>query len=643
MIGGQVIIEPGQSDAKIDALFKALKDNGMKMCRIRMFGIYMVGPNNTWNFDVFDKAFRAADKYGIKVYATLFPKTPITDTGGRSFPRTEAHKKEIEEYIRNVVPHFSQYKCLIAWVLVNEPGTEVPFNQEFTAQKFKEWLAVNGQPDFTPEGAPLANFDADNFARDYHTWQLQWLADQVRLYDKKHELHVNPHGIFDLVRVYDFPAWRKFLSSLGGSAHANWHFTMFPRNRFDIAMSATSEIIRSGAGELPWFMTELPGGNSIYNGSERPMNPIHEETTQWLWIVLATEAKGAIFWSLNARSAGPEAGECAMLNYRLGPTEWTEAAKKVSDCVQANPALFSKLRVCESGLNIIYTRETAWVERARNGSRPKNMDSGRSPGGNRMSTISFFETFSQMGYQANFKEIHEFDFSKNDYSGQVIILSQQIAFTPEMIADLEKFVAKGGMIIADGLTGYYDQFARCRVMDSFWLQKLFGGYPDEFKMIADDFDVNIGKFTLPANLWRGYLVADGAEVIGKYNDTPIALRNKYGKGEVVWVASPVALGVRRTEKYGDFAAWLNTILPAQVKEKSFRFAQFESNLFLKTVRNGDVWLSVIINKDTVRRQATVHTPEKLKSSLFFSNKSGSVNGNVVSVEPEETVVVKWTK
>ena len=33
-IGAQVIIERGQSDEKIDALFKALKENNMSICRI---------------------------------------------------------------------------------------------------------------------------------------------------------------------------------------------------------------------------------------------------------------------------------------------------------------------------------------------------------------------------------------------------------------------------------------------------------------------------------------------------------------------------------------------------------------------------------------------------------------------------------
>ena len=37
MLGGQVIIEPGQTDREIESWFRILDRNGMRVCRIRMF------------------------------------------------------------------------------------------------------------------------------------------------------------------------------------------------------------------------------------------------------------------------------------------------------------------------------------------------------------------------------------------------------------------------------------------------------------------------------------------------------------------------------------------------------------------------------------------------------------------------------
>ena len=40
-IGAQVFVEPGQTPEDIDGFFRLLRDNGMKVARIRMFGAHM--------------------------------------------------------------------------------------------------------------------------------------------------------------------------------------------------------------------------------------------------------------------------------------------------------------------------------------------------------------------------------------------------------------------------------------------------------------------------------------------------------------------------------------------------------------------------------------------------------------------------
>jgi beta-galactosidase len=41
MIGAEVIIEPGQTDEEIDLWFERLNENGMELCRIRLFEDYL--------------------------------------------------------------------------------------------------------------------------------------------------------------------------------------------------------------------------------------------------------------------------------------------------------------------------------------------------------------------------------------------------------------------------------------------------------------------------------------------------------------------------------------------------------------------------------------------------------------------------
>ena len=46
-IGAQVFIEPGQSSKDVDDWFRILEENGMPVCRIRMFETHMRKPDGT--------------------------------------------------------------------------------------------------------------------------------------------------------------------------------------------------------------------------------------------------------------------------------------------------------------------------------------------------------------------------------------------------------------------------------------------------------------------------------------------------------------------------------------------------------------------------------------------------------------------
>jgi beta-galactosidase len=123
-IGAQVFIEPGQTDKQIDGFFRILAQHGFETARIRMFGAHMLRPDGSWDFTLYDKAFDAAGKHGVKLFATLFPPTDeLGDVGGFKFPRSKAHLLEIAGYIEAVVSHFRGHPALDTWVLQNEPGT----------------------------------------------------------------------------------------------------------------------------------------------------------------------------------------------------------------------------------------------------------------------------------------------------------------------------------------------------------------------------------------------------------------------------------------------------------------------------------------------------------------------------------------
>ena len=641
-IGAQVFIEPGQTPEEIDTWFRALKENQFTVCRIRMFESYMRKDDGSWDFSLFDNAFLAAEKYGIKVFGTIFPYTDKTDIGGFKFPRDETHLQSIALFIKQLTTHFSSFKSLYGWVLINEPGVggRIPWT-DFTKSKYSEWKLIHPQKEYTTKGYPiLVDLSDQAFLSDLNTWYLNWLSAEIRKYDTTHELHVNNHNMFQNCAEYNFPEWRKFLTSLGGSAHASWHFGYFTRQQYAVAMSANSEIVRSGAGNIPWLMTELQGGNNTYS-SGAPMCPTKEEIAQWLWIITSTEGKGSIFWSLNPRSSGIEAGEWALLDFQNHPSDRMREAAKVAETFNRNRALFEDSREVESGINILYIRQSLWAESKMVTGSDQNYEA-RKAGGVMKSALGYFEAFSEMGVNVNLKAFEEFDFGKQDYKGSTIILAHQISVPDSYAIQLENFVKKGGKLIVDGLTGFFDENLNNTMKTGFPFENLFGGNISEFKLVENLFKFRWNEYNIPAHMWRGFISVGSGQIVAKYEGEAVAVRNKLGSGEVLWIPSLIALGSRISGDYSSLIRFLKDESGQSLLNLPVKFQTSQKNMLMKTMRSGSSIITVIINKrDSTAMIALDFGARNRFGNLLYSTGQGKVEGNKIQIAPEETLVIEW--
>jgi len=637
LIGAQIFIEPGQTEQETDQWFRVMKENGMTICRIRMFETYMHKTDGSWDFSLFDRAFRLAEKYDIKVMGTFFPATEKTDIGGWKFPKDFNQLDSFAAYIKELVLHFRRFKSLYAWVLINEPGGGLRDN-EFSRQMRSTWNKKNPVPEYLGNGYPLLVDLRDYRFRMYMTsWMLNWIAGEVRKYDKVVRLHVNNHAMFSNFQEYDFPYWRTFLTSLGGSAHAAWHFGQFSRKEYALAMSANSEILLSGAGPLTWFMTELQGGNNTFSGMD-PMCPTAEEITQWLWIVAGTEGKGGIFWTLNPRSSGIESGEWALLDFQDQPTDRVGAIAEASRCISGNPGIFSNAKKVDPGIDLVYLRESEWTENAVTRGLTASVD-GRKTG--LADLLGYFQAFSEMGISPDIKAFEEYDFSKPDYSGRTMILANQMAIDQDRVEDLETFVRKGGRLIVDGLTGYFDGNAVNVMHTGFPLKDLFGGDISEFRYLdsPEHFPLPGSSMPVPGILWKGFIAPlPGAEVLAGEGDHILATRSKYGNGEVYWVPSLLGAAARK-DGCAPLVSWLISICKPDVP---FRFQDHVQDMLMKTLTFKGGYVTILVNKSSEDRSISLAIRDPgLKSSIICANMGGSISGDIVTIHPEETLVITW--
>ncbi|MFV0593999.1 MAG: beta-galactosidase [Draconibacterium sp.] len=636
--GAEIFIEPGQSDEDVESWFRTLSDNNMHLTRIRMFENYMKDANGNWDFSLFDKAFEFAAKYNVKIYANLFPATGFTDVGGFKFPYNREHLQRVAEYTGAVVTHYKNNKALYGWVPINEPGGG-NIHDPLAKEIFTEWKSK--QTDSIAD--PLTDvhhfsFDGPKFLLYYNTWYLNWLSEEIRKYDPVNPIHVNTHQIFENVAQYDFPAWGKFLTSLGGSAHASWHFGYFTRENYALAMSANSEIIRSGAGDIPWLMTELQGGNNIYSGYA-PFCPTREEIAQWLWVSVATGGKGAIFWCLNPRMSGTEAGEWAMLDFQNQPTSRLTEAGKVAETVKKHQDLFRVAKPLNSKIHILYNRESLWVEERMVPDFESVFDI-RKHGASMKSAISYFEAFSQMGLQPTFNEFREFNFEGEDFTRQTIVLAHQIALSEVEQAKLRHFVTNGGTLLVDGLTGFYNEDAVSVMVNEFPLKDLFGGSVSQYFFEKDFFNLELNNGqTLKSHALKAKVVANGGEKITDNQGNTIGTINNYGKGKVVWLPSPIGLGARKS---GDYKPLLDFVLPFLDISDELRFGEYHKGVFMKNLKSGDQLVTVVVNKSGSTCNLRLNGfPENKNPRILYSNKNSKIDKYKLTIDNEDSFVILW--
>ena len=634
-IGAQVFIEPGQTDSDVSGWFRTMKDCGMKACRIRMFESYCHGKDG-WDFSLFDRAFDYAHENGIGVFATIFPDMEGNGIGGFKFPVDAVHEKTVNAFTDALVAHFKDHPALKAWVLINEPGVEgVLPDEPFTNARFEEWKKSHPHKTFTPEGYPvLVHFDTERFLLEYNTDYLASIARRVRAIDPAHQIHVNNHQIFRNAAEYDFPAWREFLSSLGASAHPSWHFGYFPRERYNLAMAANCDIIRSGAGPIPWLITELQAGNNTYSAFNA-FCPTPEELAQWMWTGIGEGAGGVIFWTLNPRGVGGEAGEWALLNMQGGVSARSEVARKTALAISSNADIFANAMPLESPVSILYARESLWAEKqVQLGDLTDSDYEGRHEGGVMKSAVAMYQALMEHGLKPQFGEMGEYDWTREDYSGKAVIISGQVCIPRHYYASLRSFVEKGGTLLVEGLSFFYDEYMSDVFGHGFPLSDVFGATLEEVFCSPGDQKIDVGGRKMWVHLWEGILNADGRKT--RRAD------HAYGRGRVVWIPSMIGLGAVRKGAVKKLSAIIRDAI--RVEEQPLSFSRYGKGLSLQVLCSGKTFVSVVSNSGHQGKVVRIKTGLRRGKTLFSQAPDGKRCrhfGKYVFLPAGATVVDCW--
>ncbi len=635
-VGAQVFIEPGQSPGQIDSWFSTLEDCGFKFARIRMFGTHMLR-DGKWDFSLYDEAFASAERHGIKVFATLFPTTDeLSDVGGFKFPHDRKQLGEVAEYIDAVVGHFSGSPALCEWVLQNEPGTgrlsvaETPLSAEIR----REWEASRPQKERT--GYLEADYSDQEFLRYYTCRYLGWIAERVKALDPVHGRHINPHQILDTLPEYDFEGLRGTITSLGSSMHFSWHFQAFRRDQYPLGISLMADLIATNSLGLPYWVTEFQGGNVTASGNE-VLCPTASEVTQSIWTAVGAGVSGFMFWTLNQRKAVREAGEWGLLNYSGKPSDRMEAASEVAGCIAGNEALFTDATPVHSNIYLLYNDESLWIQKLNAAAQKDQVNEGRGKGAVMASLASAYGALCSLGTVPEIVRMDRFDWSSPQ--GKVVIMPHTVCIPQEFYPRIRSFVEEGGILIATGLTGYYDRSMACAFMDGWPLAGVFGAGLEEIKASGDYFPLPpVGGVRLTSHLWKGFIRPEGAKVISGDRDGVYATEYHLGKGKAIWLPSAIDLGCRNHDEKA-LAAFYNSLISG-LSTSPVRFSKPREGILMRTMESGDKIITVLVNKSgrnsCVRLKTSCSGPR-----VLFRDGRGSVRGRRVRLGSEATMVIEW--
>jgi beta-galactosidase len=485
------------------------------------------------------------------------------------------------------------------------------------------------------------HYEESRFMRDFTTRYLRWLSEEVRKHDVKTDLHVNPHMLFSNLADYDFNDYQEFLSHIGASMHPSWHFGYFDRKDYSLAISANCEMMRTGAGNLPFWVTELQGGNNNFSGYN-PLMPTSTEIAQWMWTAIAAGTEGIIFWTLNPRAAGFEAGEWALLDFQKQPTERLEMAGKIAKLLNDSPGL-NKIQPQTSNIYLLYSPESLVLQRNSEieSNQVRQYYAARQEGAHVKSLLAYYKVLEQHGIGSQIYHMGQFDWSC-DPRGKTIVLANMAIIPRTYYTKIDSFVKRGGKLFVTGQTAHFDEYVY-NVMYGEWpLRSLFGGELKAFRSKGDLFSIKVGKHLIKGHFLEGLVRNLNAEIISQNDQGEITgVYNKYGQGEVVWIPSMLGLAYWNDHDLA-FSDLVMEYCGPFSNEPPFLQSGVDNGMVVKNFKDQNDRYSLIINKtgrDDILPYNTSHPPEE----ILFQLKRSHISEAGLIIKENDCVVVKWPK
>lgn len=484
-LGCQLWLEPDDSPERVDDLCRAAAASGLGWVRLFLIWPWIEPNPGRWEFTVFDLAFDAAHRYGLRVKATLTANSGPWHIGTPSMlhshtgPLAHGQRQPMQTYIRQCVERYARHPALGQWLLWNEPSgireqtdERLGYWRDWLRAAYQDNIALlnrrwrTGFADFEevpfPEQVPHPDHRSGIW-NSYDLWlddwqgraawlnqQLAWVRDQVRALDVTTPICVNPTALLanQAMGAINLDGMAQQVDVLGASFHPSWHFLFAQRHAFPALIVAGTRLLGALPSAQRVEVTEVQSGSTVTSGS-RPNGVSTGELMRYYLAGIAAGAESVTGWLLNTRSHDFEAGDWGLLDNMDATSARSLAMKTLHDRLEATLALTGRWR--PAPIN-------AWVALDPSASAVEWIDTrlmppvaGRLPDDGAHGAALLATRLMAHGRVAAPVRFAELPAQGNP--GDVIVLSQVVAWHSDAASKLLTFLASGGTLLIDATSG----------------------------------------------------------------------------------------------------------------------------------------------------------------------------------------------
>lgn len=596
---------PERSRAPMVAKIKSLKEVKEDIHRIKSLGFNSIRfwydwaaaePRpDTWDFSTIDTLLSITDEQKIKAIVQVYtdsapnwverdhPDSLFVDRSGLVIHSQASPgycsdhpvvRKHIEKFLAKLAQIVSSHESFYAWDIWSEPHivqwSWIDYIKDpwfcycrNSQNRFIEWLkkkyktidALNEawyrthkdwEEIVVPRYVSLSSF------RDLLDWiqfniekiadDLKWKVDTLREVDKDH--FVSSHAAIS--SVYGIPGisygasddWRlsEKVDIWGTSFYPKHTGSWMPLkpHHMGVALDASRSSCESRG--KPFWIGELQTGHGVTG--MRFGEPVDKfDVERWAWLAVSRNAKGLNYYAWLPMSCGYEISGFGLANYDGSVNERAIAAGNVSKIITQNMKLFLDSKPLKSEVAILYNIE---AHKALACLRAESAELIRKD------IFGIYKALMDFGTTIDF--LHLTDLTKDLSKYKLIILPFSISMNAEAVKAIERYVASGGTILADGRIAWMKEDGTlCEKIPGLGLDKLFGCEELYMKELREPktFQLN-GKALSACRYISAYKVGTG-KTLASFDNQPLIVENAYFSGKAIIVGTLVGIGYEETK------------------------------------------------------------------------------------------------